>query len=135
MIERHDGYVSHGSQVATQAAVKQKAALGKTPIVPPLVDVDTDKKFFGPPFPADYPDDISPPTKRKLFKKDSVYPKVQEEGFFDKDYIKDENSDGGKWQAQFDYDAARTKIANQQRQAENAAKRAGKEQHDVETAG
>lgn len=136
----HDRHGSYGAQVATKAAVvreghsKHRAALGKAPIVPPLVDVDTDKKFFGPPFPADYPDDISPPTKRKLFKKDSVYPKVQEEGFFDKDYIKDENSDGGKWQAQFDYDSARTKIANQQRQAENAAKRAGKEQHDVETA-
>merc|ERR1719464_832856 len=108
-----------------------RAVVGNGRIVPPLVDVDTDKKFFGPPFPADYPDDISPPTKRKLFSRNSVYPKIQDAGKFDRDYVKDENTDGGKWQAQSEYDVARTKIANEKRQAENAAKRAENERQDV----
>jgi len=104
-------------------------------IVPPLVDVTTDKKFFGPPFPADYPDDVQPAVKdKKLFSKTKVYPKVQTEDFFDKDFVKDENSDGGKWKAQQDYDAARTKIANKQSQRENAVKRAAKEGKAAEEA-
>jgi len=114
------------SHNATAGTYHQVAA-GKGNIVPPLVDVASDKKFYGPPFPADYPDDVSPPAEKGLFKKNSVYPKVQEEGFFDTDYVKDENSDRGQWKAQSDYDAARTKAANEKRQAENAAKRAEKE--------
>jgi len=117
--------VAHHTGAAAVVVQGHKAAGGK--IVPPLVDVDTDKKFFGPPFPADYPDDVQPPANKKIFSKTKVYPKVQDEGFFDKDFVKDENSDGGKWQAQQDYDAARTKIANKKRQAENAAKRAANE--------
>merc|ERR1719461_705793 len=109
-----------------------QTATGGAEIVPPLVDVDTDKKFFGPPFPADYSDDISPPADKKLFKKGWVYPKVQEEGFYDKDYVKDENSDDGQWKAQSDYDAARTKIYNVKRQLENAKKRAENEGRDVD---
>merc|ERR1719277_1994993 len=117
---------SHKSVVAARTDHKAAAA-GEGNIVPPLVDVASDKKFYGPPFPADYPDDISPPAEKGLFKKNSVYPKVQEEGFFDKDYVKDENSDRGQWKAQSEYDAARTKAANEKRQAENAAKRAENE--------
>merc|ERR1719437_117218 len=115
------------SHVVANIGHQAVTASGKGGIVPPLVDVASDKKFYGPPFPADYPDDISPPAEKGLFKKNAVYPKVQEEGFFDKDYVKDENSDRGQWKAQSDYDAARTKAANEKRQAENAAKRAENE--------
>jgi len=133
--DKHDGArltaVAHHDGVVADAA--KKGSGGK--IVPPLVDVTTDKKFFGPPFPADYPDDVQPAVKdKKLFSKTKVYPKVQDEDRFDKDFVKDENSDGGKWKAQQDYDAARTKLANQKSQAENAAKRAANEAKDVENA-
>jgi len=133
-IDKHDGAklaaVAHHDGVVAAAA--SKVTGGK--IVPPLVDVTTDKKFFGPPFPADYPDDVQPAAERKLFSKTKVYPKVQAEDHFDEDFVKDENSDGGKWKAQQDYDAARTKLANQQSQRENAAKRAANEGRDVDNA-
>merc|ERR1719422_2260520 len=63
-------------------------------IVPPLEDVDTDKKFFGPPFPADYPHDQQPHALRD-FKKGPIkpYPKMQTEQSFDADFVKDENGD------------------------------------------
>merc|ERR1719188_260022 len=104
-------------------------------IVPPLVDVDTDKKFFGPPFPADYPHDIQPHALRD-FKKGPVkpYPKMQTEEFFDKDYVKDENGDGGQWKAQMDYDNARTKVERAKQQRRVAEKRAEAQAHDVEVA-
>merc|ERR1719433_2025888 len=103
-------------------------------IVPPLEDVDTDKKFFGPPFPADYPHDQQPRASRRVFEKGQPYPKVQEQGFFDKDYVKDENGDGGEWKAQMDYDTARTKIDRTKKQKEAAEKKAEAEHKDVDEA-
>jgi len=100
-------------------------------IVPPLEDVDTDKKFFGPPFPADYPHDGQPGAKKEVFQKGQPYPKVQEQGFFDKDYVKDENSDGGEWKAQMDYDVARTRIDRAKTQKQVAEKQGEAEAHDV----
>ena len=35
-------------------------ALSASRLNPPLKDVSSDKKFFGPPFPADYPEDTRP---------------------------------------------------------------------------
>merc|ERR1719346_902646 len=103
-------------------------------IVPPLEDVKSDKKFFGPPFPADYPHDQQPRASRRVFEKGQPYPKVQEQGFFDKDYVKDENGDGGEWKAQMDYDTARTKIDRTKKQKEAAEKKAEAEHKDVDEA-
>merc|ERR1719327_133460 len=41
---------------------------------------------------------------------DHPYPAVQDTGDFDKDFVKDENSDGGRWDAQMTYDTLRAKI-------------------------
>merc|ERR1719453_2509376 len=57
----------------------------------------------------DYPFDKRPITdEHYVF--DHPYPAVQDSGDFDKDFVKDENSDGGRWQTQMEYDTLRGKI-------------------------
>lgn len=73
-------------------------------------DVDkSDKKFFKKDFPWD-----KRPVADHHYEFDHPYPAVQDTGDFDKDFVKDENADGGKWNAQMEYDILRSKI----RQAE-----------------
>lgn len=70
-------------------------------------DVDkSDKKFFAK---GDYTYDKRP-VADKYYVFDHPYPAVQDSGDFDQDFVKDENSDGGRWQAQMEYDTLRTKI-------------------------
>lgn len=65
----------------------------------------SDEKFFG----KDYPWDKRP-IADKYYKFGHPYPAVQDSGDFDRDFVKDENSDGGRWQAQMEYDTLRSKI-------------------------
>merc|ERR1719272_35814 len=58
---------------------------------------------------------VSEPVDKKNFHFNHPYPAVQDSEDFDTNFVKDENSDGGKWQAQMDYDVFRNKV----RQAEN----------------
>jgi len=67
----------------------------------------SDKKFFG----KDYPWDKRPPVDTLHFK--HPYPAVQDSGDFDRDYVKDENSDNGYWEAQTEYDRLRHKLRKQ----------------------
>lgn len=108
-------------------------------INPPLEDVSSDKKFFGPPFPADYPDDKRPSVDKKLLGKlrgpDQPYPALQSKADYDTDYVKDENSDKGHWKAQFEYDALRKKLNKEtgdEKAAEDAANREGKDVDDAQ---
>lgn len=107
-------------------------------ITPPLKDVASDKKFFGPPFPADYPDDKRPVVDKGILNKlkgpDQPYPALQSKADFDRDYVKDENSDKGAWRAQFEYDALRKKLAKETDDERSAADRAAKEGRDVDDA-
>jgi len=78
--------------------------IGSTRISPAL-EPKSDKKFFG----KDYTDDKGPAVN-KYYVFDHPYPAVQDSGDFDKDFVKDENSDGGRWAAQMEYDLLRSKI-------------------------
>mmetsp|Transcript_26235 Transcript_26235/g.74616 ORF Transcript_26235/g.74616 Transcript_26235/m.74616 type:complete len:340 (+) Transcript_26235:60-1079(+) len=80
----------------------------------PKLDPKSDQKFFG----KDYPHDKSPPPKHLAF--GHPFPHVQDTRDFDKDYIKDENADGGEWQAQEDYDRLRHKIDKAKQEVEEA---------------
>merc|ERR1740138_198403 len=95
-------------------------------INPPLHDVASDKKFFGPPFPADYPDDKRPAVDKAILNKlkgpDQPYPALQSKADFDRDYVKDENSDKGAWKAQFEYDALRKKWLKEQSDEKSAVR-------------
>lgn len=68
-------------------------------------DLKSDKKFFG----KDYPFDRRPAAD-KYYQFSHPYPAVQDSGDYDADFVKDENSDGGRWQAQMEYDTLRAKI-------------------------
>jgi len=72
--------------------------------ISPSLDPKSDEKFFK----TDYPDDLKPKA-RDAFQ--YPHPIVQDSGEYDRDYIKDENSDGGEWKAQETYDKIRSKIA------------------------
>jgi len=98
----------------------------------------SDKKFFGPPFPADYPEDKRPVPDQKLMDKlkgpGQPYPALQSKDDFDRDFVKDENSDTGAWQAQFEYDALRKKLAQEEADAKRAQSRADREGADENAA-
>jgi len=49
------------------------------------------------------------------------FPSVQHSFKYDDDFVRDENSDGGQWQAQMEYDTARTNL-NRQREKVAAAR-------------
>jgi len=85
-------------------AVKQESKLQVQGSISPDVD-KSDKKFFG----KDYPWDKRP-VADEHYVFNHPYPAVQDSGDFDSDFVKDENSDGGKWKAQMDYDTLRHKI-------------------------
>jgi hypothetical protein len=110
----------------------KKAAL--TVINPKLEDVSSDKKFFGPPFPADYPSDERPTMKPDILKElkenNKPYPYLQSRNEYDADYVKDENSDKGDWKAQFDYDAYRKLLGEEEERARRAQEDADKEGRD-----
>jgi len=107
-------------------------------INPPLKDVKSDKKFFGPPFPADYPEDKRPVVQKSILDKlkgpEQPYPALQSKADFDSDFVKDENSDKGAWQAQFEYDTLRRKLAQEEADEKAAQGRADREGHDVDDA-
>jgi len=98
----------------------------------------SDKKFFGPPFPADYPEDKRPVPDKSILDKlkgpNQPYPAVQSKADFDKDFVKDENADSGSWKAQFEYDTLRNKMSKESADARNAGRRADKEAGDIDGA-
>lgn len=77
----------------------------------------TDKHFFG----KDYPADRRPGT-HDGFPHDYPFPNVQHTQKYDNDYVKDENNDGGEWQAQMDYDISRNKVQHQEASVMAASK-------------
>lgn len=96
--------------------------------ISPELDPESHKKFFE----KDYPDDKRPAASSEHHKFDfkHPYPIVQDSEDFDKDYVKDENSDGGEWKAQMDYDSLRNKIREQARKVEEAKKKMDEEKKE-----
>lgn len=123
-----------GHAAAHSAVVNTKKVLA--PINPPLKDVVSDKKFFGPN--GDYPNDSRPVPRKDIMAKlkgpDQPYPALQAKDKFDRDFVKDENSDRGAWKAQFEYDALRKKITQEENEEKSAQSKADKEGKDVEDA-
>merc|ERR1719460_2357442 len=94
--------------------VGHKEGKGSSRIQPKL-DPESHNFFFG----KDYPNDMDSTGHIKA-KFGHPYPAVQDTDVFDKDYVKDENSDAGEWKAQMTYDLLRTKIAKQKDQYKKA---------------
>jgi hypothetical protein len=73
--------------------------------ITPKLEPKSHDKFFD----HDYPDDhraVEPPHAWQ-----HPYPIVQDSEDYDLDFVKDENSDGGEWKVQQDYDNLRGKLA------------------------
>merc|ERR1719150_1250431 len=121
------------SELGTTAAtrrniVSRRQGKGSSHIEPKL-DPESHKFFFG----KDYPDDMDSTGHIKP-KFGHPYPAVQDTDAFDKDYVKDENSDAGEWKAQMTYDFLRTKIAKQKDQYKKAKEAEDEAEKDMEKA-
>jgi len=97
----------------------------------PDLEPESDKKFMGPPFPADYPSDLRGGGKHAF---NYPFPHIQGSSTFDADYVKDENSDNGEWQAQMDYDSLRAQLQKAKKEAEEAKKKLAEESDEADTA-
>merc|ERR550537_502656 len=81
--------------------------------IEPDLEPKSDKKFFG----KDYPDDVRPAVIHHF---SHPYPTVQDSDRYDKDYVKDENDDGGYWKAQMEYDRLKNKLAKEKKEMAKA---------------
>lgn len=124
-------------QAEARSAHKESASLRSSdPINPPLKDVQSNEKFFGPA--GDYLKDKRPVPDKSIMAKlkgpETPYPALQAKADFDRDYVKDENSDMGAWKAQFEYDALRKKLDEEKADVKGAEDRAAREDKDVDAA-
>jgi len=90
--------------------------------IEPKLDPVSDKKFFK----KDYPDDLRPGATHKF---SFPFPSVQDSEDYDKDFVKDENSDGGEWKAQMEYDQLRSKLMKEKN---DLKKLTGKQKEDLD---
>merc|ERR1719487_2206007 len=101
------------ASLALLGAVAATDLRGGGRIEPPL-EPTSHKQFFDK---DNAWDDRSGPTDFKY-----PFPHVQQSLKYDSDYVKDENSDGGLWSAQNDYDMLRAKLYRLQQQCDAAHK-------------
>jgi len=122
------GTAAHSDTRSTTAAqaLSHVAAHRQKQTVNPELDPQSDEHFFK----HDYPDDMRPSTGSKKF--DHPYPVVQEHDEYDKDFVKDENSDNGEWKAQFDYDRLRSQLKSRQDEVRDAYRRSEEEKQKLE---
>jgi len=102
---------------------KDEAKQGITPELEPI----SDTKFFK----KDYPDDHRPGPYNHF---GYPYPTVQDSESYDKDYVKDENDDGGYWKAQMEYDDIRNKLTKEKEELRQALAKEHEEMKEVEKA-
>lgn len=105
--------------------VKENSA-GKDRVIP---DVGKSSKHF---FKKDYPFDKRPVADPFHFK--HPYPVVQDGGEYDKDFVKDENSDNGSWMAQEEYDRLRVKLRKEKKELAEAMRRKGMREEEMKDA-
>jgi len=106
--------------------VKQTSA-DKAHISPELEPASSDHFFK-----KDYPFDKRPKADPFHFK--HPYPVVQDSSDFDRDYVKDENSDNGNWKAQETYDRLRSKLRKEKKELAEAMRRKGVQDHEMKEA-
>jgi len=95
--------IMFGLALLLSAPIGARAVVVRGRINPEL-HPESDKVFFR----KDFPHDMSPTPMHKF---DHPFPIVQDSEDYDKDYVKDENADGGEWAEQEKYDRLRSKLA------------------------
>jgi len=114
--------------VASIAACVFNLALGSAHLrINPELDPTSDHKFFK----KDYPDDSRPEPYHQF---GHPYPTIQDSDRYDKDYVKDENDDGGYWKAQMEYDALQNKLAKEKAELAKAIAKAAQEKKEMDKA-
>jgi len=109
------------AKTTTRSASSSLLALKR--IHPELSPV-SDKKFFE----DDYPSDLRPDAKHHF---DHPFPTIQDSGHYDKDYVRDENDDGGEWAAQTEYDTLRNKLRKEKEDVQRALKKFQEEEAEL----
>lgn len=117
------------STIASSAALTIRGHQNVTPDLEPKLD----KKFFGPPFPADYPHDDKPAVAPNVTLK-HPYPTVVAADKFEADYVKDGNGDKGEHKAQMEYDSLRAAIGKTVVVAEQAKSKMDEKAKQLKTA-
>lgn len=110
---------------SASSAFPSLSLLEYDPVLSPPLSPESHDKFFD----HDYPDDQRV-EMHKGFSFQHPFPVVQDSEDYDKDYVKDENSDGGQWKAQNTYDQLRAAKSSKLL----AAKRAWAAEMDLEKA-
>eukprot|EP00747_Dinoflagellata_sp_TGD_P137681 gnl/TRDRNA2_/TRDRNA2_175715_c0_seq8.p1 gnl/TRDRNA2_/TRDRNA2_175715_c0~~gnl/TRDRNA2_/TRDRNA2_175715_c0_seq8.p1 ORF type:complete len:347 (-),score=140.28 gnl/TRDRNA2_/TRDRNA2_175715_c0_seq8:92-1132(-) len=95
--------------------------------IDPDLHPQSDEKHFD----DDYPSDERPAVVAKF---SHPYPAVQDSSDYDKDYVKDENDDGGEWSAQMDYDSWKNKYGKMLRDLEELRAKEREERLEWEAA-
>lgn len=95
--------------------------------VSPTLHPASDNKFFGHDYPADHRGGVTPAFSHP-------YPIMQDSEDYSVDYVKDENQDGGEWDAQQDYDELRALFAKQRAEAEQLLQQERDAQHALDSA-
>jgi len=111
------------------AAVSTKGTEVGHSVIVPALEPSSDSKFFG----KDYPRDKNPKVS-KAFPFKFSYPNVQTSHEYDRDFVKDENGDGGFWEAQAEYDRLRTQARREEKDVEKAKKEKHEREDDLEKA-
>jgi len=110
------------AKTKTRSASSSLLALKR--IHPELSPV-SDKKFFK----DDYPSDLRPDAAKHHF--DHPFPTIQDSSHFDKDYVRDENDDGGEWAVQTEYDTLRNKLRREKEDVQRALKKLQEEEAEL----
>jgi len=109
------------------AVVVEASVLKETKRISPTLKPESPKEFD-----KDYPGDKRPKVDVLHFR--HPYPVVQDSEDFDKDFVKDENTDNGEYFAQSEYDRLRHKVAKLKQQAAEAMEKKIREKAELERA-
>lgn len=111
----------------SSSAVASGAGSNGTAVIEPKLRPGSDKKFFK----ADYTNDSSPKSGDG-FEFRHPYPVLQDSRSYEKDFVKDENSDSGEWHAQSTYDNLRTKLELEKVEVQTALEHERQGQKELE---
>jgi len=119
--------------VGLAAGAKHPAVLAlRRARISPKLDPTSDKKFFDGKK-ADYPTDDRP-VVNSVEHFSHPFPEVQDSNDYSKDYVKDENGDGGEYDAQTAYDRLRIQLAKQREAVDAAKAAAAKSEEELKAA-
>merc|ERR1719272_1742953 len=99
--------------LAVGALVAEASILKVNKRIAPALKPESSKEFL-----KDLTSDKRPKVDILHFK--HPYPVVQDSEDFDKDFIKDQNTENGEWKAQSEYDRLRHKVAQLKKEAAEA---------------